>query len=86
MPDLPDQFNHLTAEQAWGFTKGDVLLDDLSKEAKLELGGLSTFGQSEKHRQFLWQSVDPITEGARRATTDPKHVRAGLIRLGVREP
>ncbi len=79
-------FNHLTVEQAWSYANGDDILDDLSQEAKLELAGLSAFGESGNPPQLLSQSVDPITEGAYPGTWDPWHVRSGLLRLDVRLP
>ncbi len=84
MPTWP--FNRLTVEQAWGFANGVVLLDDLPKKAKLELAGLSAFGESGNPPQLLSQSLDPITEGAYPGTWNPWHVRSGLLRLDVRQP
>ena len=81
------RFNHLTVEQAWCYVeKGDDILDDLSEAAQLELAGLSAFGESGDQPQFLSYHVDPITEGDYPGTLDPAHVRASLIRLGIREP
>ena len=86
MPTWPSDFKHLTVEQAWGFARGDTALSDVPGDAKLELAGLSAFGESGRQAETLDQSVAPISEGGYPPSWNVEHIRSGLVQLGISDP
>ncbi len=87
MPTWPSVFKQLTAKQAWRYVhSGDRILSELSKAAKKELAGLSSFGNSGDQAEMLRQHVDMFTLGDSTPNWDTEHVRSGLRVLKVADP